>query len=215
MLFSDFRAHGPISILTPPITALTEFFHAVAVASIHPLPVSWYLISSLWLYRYFCMHIMSMLWSIADAVSSGSCPILFKVLTLNVTICIVHLHFSNFYLSSVADFLNTEASRTCPFFTRVKSKVVWVWVMVIFWQLFLFSSIEATLTDEQQLFSNRTIWSWPLNCKIHTPRTWLGISLNHQRVYLLAFMSTMLLSMAFKKNNLFFPAPLSSPFYHY
>ena len=32
----------------------------------------------------FCMHIMSMLWSIADAVSSVSCPILFKVLTLNI-----------------------------------------------------------------------------------------------------------------------------------
>ena len=29
------------------------------------------------------MHIISMLWSMADAVSSGSCPILFKVLTLN------------------------------------------------------------------------------------------------------------------------------------
>ena len=46
----------------------------------------------------------------ADEVSSGSCPILFKVLTLNVAICIVCLHLSNFYcLSSVADFSNTEA----------------------------------------------------------------------------------------------------------
>ena len=46
----------------------------------------------------------------ADAVNSGSCPILFSVLTLNVAICIVRLHFSNFcYLSSVADLLNTEA----------------------------------------------------------------------------------------------------------
>ena len=42
----------------------------------------------------------------ADAVSSGSCPILFKVLTLNIAICIVCLHFSNFCLSS--DFSNTE-----------------------------------------------------------------------------------------------------------
>ena len=39
----------------------------------------------------------------------SSCPILFNVLTLNVTICIVLLHFSNFCfsLSSVADFSNT------------------------------------------------------------------------------------------------------------
>ena len=45
----------------------------------------------------------------ADAVSSGSCPILFKVQTLNVAICIVCLSFSNFcFLSSVADFLNPE-----------------------------------------------------------------------------------------------------------
>ena len=39
MLFSDFRARGPISIPTPPIGALTEFFHANAVANVHPLPV--------------------------------------------------------------------------------------------------------------------------------------------------------------------------------
>ena len=58
-----------------------------------------------------CMRIMSMSWSIAEAVSSGSWPILFKVLTLNVAICIVLLHFSNVYfsLSSVADFSNTGA----------------------------------------------------------------------------------------------------------
>ena len=41
----------------------------------------------------------------ADAVSSGSCPILFKVITLNVAILIVCLHFTNCCcLSSVADF---------------------------------------------------------------------------------------------------------------
>ena len=64
------------------------------------------------------MHIMSILCSTADAVSSGSCPILFKVLTLNVTICSVCLHFSSFCrLSSVADFSNrasTSAGRA-PF----------------------------------------------------------------------------------------------------
>ena len=52
------------------------------------------------------MHIMSILCSMADAVSSCSCPILFKALALNVAICTVCLHFSNFCrLSSVADFL--------------------------------------------------------------------------------------------------------------
>ena len=41
----------------------------------------------------------------AEAVRSGSWQILFKVLTLNVTICILLLHISNFCfsLSSVAD----------------------------------------------------------------------------------------------------------------
>ena len=56
------------------------------------------------------MHIMSILCSRADTVSTGSWPLLFKVLTLNVAICIVCLHFSSFCcLSSVADFSNTEA----------------------------------------------------------------------------------------------------------
>ena len=51
----------------------------------------------------------------ADAVSSGSCPILFKVQTLNVAICIVCLHFSKFCcLSSVPDFSNTEARAPTP-----------------------------------------------------------------------------------------------------
>ena len=126
MLFSDFRAHGPISIPTPPIVSLTEFFHADTVASVHPLPVSWYSISSLCVYLCSCMHIMSMLWTIADAVSSSSCPILFKVLTLNVATCIVRLHFSNFCLSSAANFLNTEASAPtlagrAPFLTTRRS----------------------------------------------------------------------------------------------
>ena len=158
-VFRDFRAHGLISIPTPPIVALTEFFHADTVDSVHPLPQSWYLIPLLCLYLCSWMHIMSMLWSRADAVSSGSCPISFKVLTLNVSICIVRLHFSNFYLSSVADFSNTEAraptsaGRTLFLHARRAIRfghVVWVYVMVIFRWLFLFSSIEATLIDELQ-----------------------------------------------------------------
>ena len=51
---------------------------------------------------------MSMLYSIANAISSGCWPILFQVLTLNVVIYIVLSHSSNFCLclSSTADFSN-------------------------------------------------------------------------------------------------------------
>ena len=69
----------------------------------------------------------------ADAISSGSCPILFKVLTLNVATCIVCLHFCNFCcLSSVVDFSNTEARAPtsaghAPFFTRECSDAVWTY----------------------------------------------------------------------------------------
>ena len=98
MLFSDFKAPGPISIPTPPFVVLTEFFHADVVANVNPLSELWYLISSLCVHLCSWMHIMSMLWSMGNAVSSSSCSILFKILTLNVTICIVCLHFSNFCL---------------------------------------------------------------------------------------------------------------------
>ena len=161
MLLSVFNALGPISIPTPPNVALTEFFQADTVATVHPLPVSWYLISSVCVYMCSCMHIMSILCSTADAVNSGSWPILFKVLTLNVAICIVCLHFSLFCcgLRSIADFSNTEAraltSAGCTLFLPAQRAmrfmyVVWVWVMLIFRWLFSFSSIEATLIDEQQ-----------------------------------------------------------------
>ena len=63
MLLSVFNALGPISITTPPTVALTEFFHADTVARVHPLPVSWYLISSLWVYWCSSMQIMSILCS--------------------------------------------------------------------------------------------------------------------------------------------------------
>ena len=161
MLFSVFNALGPRSIPTPPTDALIEFFHADTVTSIYPLPVSWYLISSVCVYRCSCMQIISILCSTADGVSSDSWHILFRVLTLNVAICIVCLHLSSFCLSlsSVADFSNTEAraptsAGRAPFLPARRAMrfmyVVWVWVMVIFRWLFLFSSIEATLIDEQQ-----------------------------------------------------------------
>ena len=89
---------GPIIISTPPIAALIEFFHAETEINVHPLPVSWYFMSSLWRYLYSCMHIISTLQSIALAASSRSWPILFKVLTLNIDICIALLHLSNFCL---------------------------------------------------------------------------------------------------------------------
>ena len=123
-LLSVFSALGTISNPTPPTAALTEFFHADTVASDQPLPVSWYLISSVCVYLCSCMHIMSILCSSAAAISSESCPILFKVLTLNVAICSVCLHFSSFdCLSSVADFSNTEAraptlAGRAPFYPR-------------------------------------------------------------------------------------------------
>ena len=158
MLLSVFNALSPINIPTPPTVELTKFFHADTVASIHPLLVLWYLISSVCIYLCSCLHIMSILCSTADAVSSWSWPILFKVLTLNVVICIVCMHFSSFCcLSTVADFSNTETraptSAGCtPFLPAWRAMrfmyVVWVWVKVIFQWLFLFSSIEDTLIDE-------------------------------------------------------------------
>ena len=166
----------------------------------------------------FCMHIMSMIWSIAEAVHSGSCPIQFKVLTLNVAICIVRLHVSHFCfsLSLVADFSNadvrapTSAGRA-PFLPVRRAmqfgQVVWVWVMVIFWWLLLFSSIEATFIDEQQQFLERIIWSWLQNRWIYTPGTRLGIALNYQRFCQFALTSTMLLPMVLE--NLFLSSPSS------
>ena len=159
MLLCVFNPLGPISIPTPPTLALTEFFHADTVASVHPLQVWWYLISSVCVYRCSCMQIMSILCSTVNAVISCSWTILFRVRTLNVTICIIYLHFSSFCLSSVADFSNTEAraptsAGRAPCLPARRAMrfmyVVWVWVMVIFRWLFLFSSIEATLIDEQQ-----------------------------------------------------------------
>ena len=102
------------------------------------------------------MHIMSILCSSADAISSGSCPIQFKVVTLNVAICSVCLHFSSFdCLSSVADFSNTEAraptsAGRAPFLpARRAMRFVYV-VHGYLSMAVLFSSIEATLIEEQQ-----------------------------------------------------------------
>ena len=104
------------------------------------------------------MHITSILCSTADAISSGSYPILFKVLMLNVAICSVCLHFSSFdRLSSVADFSNTEARAPtstghAPFLpARRAMRFVYVYVGHGYLSMaVLFSSIEAALIEEQQ-----------------------------------------------------------------
>ena len=149
MLFSDFRARGPISILTPPIVVLTEFFFADTETNVYPLTVSWYFIHSVCMCLCSCTHIMSMLWSIVVAFSTGSWYILFKVLTLNIIISIMLLHFSNFCftLSSLANISNTvtraPTSAGRASFLRTGramwfGQVVWVWVMVIFrWLRFI------------------------------------------------------------------------------
>ena len=213
MLLSDFKAFGPISIPTLSTVALTEFFHADTVASVHPLPVSLYLISSLCVYLCSWMHIMSMLCSTDDAVSSGSCPTLFKVLTLNVTICIVCLHFSNVCcLRSVADFSNTEvraptsAGRT-PFFTRAKSDAVFTCGLSVgHGYLSMAILIHRNQTYRWAVVVPRSNkLSWLLNRQIHTPRTWLGKALGRQRFYTLPFTSTMLLLMSTQKMSSSFP----------
>ena len=126
MLLSDFRARGLRSIPTLPMTELTEFLPADADSNIHPLPISLYFTSaSLWWYMCSCMHTMSMLCSTADAASSDCWPVLFKVLTINVAICIVRFHLSNFHLclSFLADFFNNRtkaptSTKHAPFFVK-------------------------------------------------------------------------------------------------
>ena len=143
MLLNDFRARGPISIYTLPVAALAEFSHADAETNVNTLLVLWYFISSLLVYLCSCTRIMSMIRSIAAAVSSSSWPILFNVLKLNVTICILRLHLSNFCfsLSYLAGFSSTgtwapTSVGQAPFVPTQKAMqfghVVWVWVMIIF-----------------------------------------------------------------------------------
>ena len=97
--------------------------------NVHPLLVSWYFYIfamkvSVFLYTY-CVYVM------IYRRRSGIWPILFEVLTLNVTICIVLLHFSNicFSLSSVADFFKTGArgptsAGRALFFTHAKGDAI-------------------------------------------------------------------------------------------
>ena len=190
MLLSVFNALGPISIPTPPTLALTEFFHADTVPSVHPLPVSWYLISSVCVHLCSCMHIISILCSTADEVSSGSCPILFKVLTLNVAICIVCLNFSSFCcLRSVADFFEhwgqgPNLSRTRPLFTRAKSDVVYVCGLSVghgYLSMAVFILINRSHSYRWAARVPRSNWrSWALSRKTHVQdqvRYWIWPSM--------------------------------------
>ena len=144
--------------------------------------------------------------STADAVSSGSWPILFKVLTLNVAICIVCLHFSSFCcLSPVADFSNTEvkapiSAGRAPFYNRVKNDVVYVCGLSVghgylSMAVFLFS-INRSHSYRLVAVVPWSNWrSWALSRQTHTSRTRLGIVFGRQRVYSHTFTSTMLLPM--------------------
>ena len=177
MLVSVFNILGPLSITNPPTVALTVFFHADTVASVHPLSVSWYLIFSLCVYLCFCMHIMSILCFTAYAVSSCSWPILFKVQTLNVTICIVCLHFSSFcFLSSVADLSNTERPGLQPqqdaalFYLREERSGLYMWLECGSWLSFdsCFILFYRSHSYRGAAVVPRSKWrSWALSCKTH------------------------------------------------
>ena len=149
--------------------------------------------------------ILCLLWSITEAVSSGSWPILFNVLTLNVAICIVLFHFSNFCfsLSSVAYFSNTgpraPPTAGCTSFLHARRAmrfglVVWVWVMVIFRYLYFIliyrshpNGWAAVVPRSNYLIL--AVVSWDSS----TPHLWGMLSLSSS-----AFTSKMLLPMASK-----------------
>ena len=142
---------------------------------------------------------------VSDAVSSGSWPILFKVLTLNVAICIVCLHFSSFCcLSSVADFSNTEAraptSAGCAsFFSSTKSDAVYVCGLSVghgYLSMAIFILIYRSHSYRWAAVVPRSNWrSLALSHKTHTSKTRLGIAFGRQRFYLHTFSSIMLLPM--------------------
>ena len=160
---------------------------------------------------------MSILCSTANAVSSGSWPILFRVLMLNVAICIVCLHFSSFCLSSVADFSNTEAraptsAGRAPFFTRTNSDAVYACGLSVghgYLSMAVFIIIYRSHSYRWAAVVPRLNWqSWALSHKTHMTRTKVGIALSGQRVYSHTFASIMLLPMCMCKKNIFTCLPI-------
>ena len=85
----------------------------------------------IWYPRYVCIYVLECILCLCyDLWLMQPAPILFKVLMLNVAVCIVRLHFSNFCLSSVGKFSNTEARAPTSvgrflFFTRAKGDAFW------------------------------------------------------------------------------------------
>ena len=115
MLLNDFKARGLRSILTPPMMALTEFFHADTETNVHLYQYEGILI----LFSYGSIYVLVYISYLFSAtVSSGNWFTQVKVLTLNVIMWMVFLHLNNFVLdliwSSVADFFNSGVSRMLP-----------------------------------------------------------------------------------------------------
>ena len=152
---SGFRTHRQRSIPIP-MTALTVFFHTDAEVNVHALPESWYFIfASLWWCLCPCTHIISILCSATDVVSSGYWSILLKVPMLSVAICPMLLHLSNFYLFEFCSWFSfnpeawnpTSAGRT-PFSLTQRvmrfGRIGWMRVMVTFRWLF-FTSLKTPI----------------------------------------------------------------------
>ena len=100
-LLSVFSALGPISNPTPPTAALTEFFHADTVASDHPLPVSWYLISSVCVYLCYILTIFAIMMEFSHI--SMSCKyfyLSFFLLSLSLSIYI-YIYYKYFFIKHV------------------------------------------------------------------------------------------------------------------
>ena len=146
-------------------------------------------------YQCSCMQIMSILCSTADAVSSGCWPNLFRVLMLNVAICIVCLHFSSFCLSSVADFLNTEARAP----TSAGCAPVYGCGLSVghgYLSMAVFILIYRSYSYRWAAVFHWSNWqSWALSHKTRTSRTRLGIAFSSRKVYSHTFTSIMLLPM--------------------
>ena len=164
---------------------------------------------------YLCsyMHIMSILCSTADAVSSGSWPILFKVLTLNVATCIVCLHFSSFLLFELCSWFfehwgqGSNLSRRRSFFTRAKSDAVYVCGLSVghgYLSMAAFILIYRSHSYGWAAVVLRSNWRfWALSREIHTSRTRLGFAFGRQRVYSHTFTFIMLLPMCTLKKRTF------------
>ena len=90
--------------------------------NVRPLPVSYYFISPFWMYLFSCMHIVSMLWSIAEAVSSGRSSMSLFILFFCIWVIFVLVWGSQLIFGSLGPGLQTQ--REVLFFTSVKNDAV-------------------------------------------------------------------------------------------